>query len=88
MKKKTLWCVIGFCGRRADRAHIRTRGAGATWEEWEWIPLCRKHHIEQGQLGWAEFCARHHEPALELAARGWVFETIFGIIKLKREGEI
>lgn len=54
-----------------DRAHVRTRGAGAGWQEWEWIPLCRFHHIEQGRRGWWTFIKRHPMVMTALTERGW-----------------
>lgn len=54
-----------------DRAHVRTRGAGAGWEEWEFLPLCRFHHIKQGQLGWWKFVHRFPWVMKALEERGW-----------------
>jgi len=67
-----------------DRAHCRTRGSGAGWEDWEYIYLCRKDHILQGQIGWDRFTKRYPHLIKILASKGWMIEIIFGIPKLVR----
>lgn len=62
-------CVCGTYG--ADRAHIKTVGAGATWEDWEFVPLCRKCHIEQHKVGIKTFHDKHLGYQYALKARGW-----------------
>lgn len=69
-----------------DRAHLKTRGAGATWEPWEWLPLCRAHHVEQGQVGWKRFTDKFPSILGAVEQRGWVLIEIQGVWKLRREG--
>jgi hypothetical protein len=54
----------------SENAHVRSRGAGGTWEDV--IPLCPWHHREQHTVGLATFAARH-QIALETVAR-WYAE--------------
>ena len=67
-----------------DRAHIKTRGAGAGWEDWEYIYLCRTDHILQGQIGWYKFINKYPHLKRILKNKGWDIEIIFGIPKLVR----
>jgi len=75
-------CVCGEPG--ADRAHLRTRGAGAKNEWHEYIWLCRKHHIEQGNSGWKKFLDKHKEARPELSKRGWHLIQEFKVWKLRK----
>ena len=73
------------CGRTgSDRAHIKTRGAGAKWEDFEWLYLCRKHHQQQGQVGWFVFIVKYPVIELVLLSKGWKIEKVFGVNKLTR----
>ena len=76
------------CGKwgKMDRAHIRTRGAGAGWEPWEYLLLCRTHHIAQGGMGWSRFIEKYPHIAGELEKRGWEIVDVFGTPKLRRRG--
>lgn len=65
-----------------DRAHLKTRGSGAGWNDDEWILLCRAHHIQQGAIGWFSFCFKFPKVGYEIEKRGWYFEEIFGVMKL------
>ncbi len=67
-----------------DRAHIKTRGSGAGWDDDEWIPLCRAHHAMQGQIGWKLFTDRFPSITVALALKDWHLEQVFGIWKLKK----
>lgn len=77
-------CVL--CGIiPSDRAHIKTRGAGAGWEPDEYLHLCRWHHVEQGQIGWKKFCDKYPPMVTLLAIKGWTFTDRFGISKIVKE---
>lgn len=83
MFKEPKPCVI--CKREdSDRAHIKTRGAGAGNEDWEWLYLCRSHHQEQHRLGWHKFRMKHLVVSYELRIRGWETRMEFGVPKLRR----
>lgn len=70
-------CLV--CRRvEVDRAHIKTRGAGASWEFWEVMPLCRNCHIEQGQMGIVSFFKRFPPVRRYLEAMGWRLEDVIG----------
>lgn len=63
------------CGRKpCDPAHILTRGAGNDDVEWNVMPLCRLHHIEQGQIGWFKMKTRYIGVDMELFVKGWFFD--------------
>jgi hypothetical protein len=64
------------CGsrREVDPAHVRGRGAGGGDEEWNVMPLCRLHHMEQTAMGWDRFAERHPLIWLWLVKAGWGFE--------------
>jgi hypothetical protein len=68
-----------------DRAHLKTRGAGAGWGDDEWIALCRMHHVEQGQSGWHRFLLKYPAVADAIEKRGWEVREIFGVFKLVRK---
>lgn len=65
------------CGRRGcDPAHVKTRGSFAD-DDWDNVlPLCRRHHVEQGQIGWKRFSSKHPPVALALESRGWSFDDL------------
>jgi len=71
------------CGRRGcDPAHVLTRGAGNSDDETNVIALCRKHHTEQGQIGWRKFCHKFPSVELHLFAKGWTFDDRNRIVKV------
>jgi hypothetical protein len=52
--------VCAACwGSADDLHHIVSRGAGGTDEEWNLLPLCRRCHVDYGQLGWFLFVTRY-----------------------------
>lgn len=66
-------CLI--CGRApTDRCHIKSRGAGGTWEPDNVLLMCREHHVEQHRIGWARFALRYPVVFFALRSRGWEFE--------------
>jgi len=75
------------CGRFGimDRCHIRSRGAGAGWETWEFLILCRTHHVESGQVGWFNFCKKFPKILELLNEKGWDFVNQGGVQKLRRK---
>jgi hypothetical protein len=68
-----------------DRAHIKTRGSGAKWNDSEWMLLCRGHHVMQGAKGWKAMCDLFPNLEEELTKRGWEFIELNGIWKLRRK---
>jgi len=69
---------------QVDRAHIKTRGSGAGWEEWEYIYLCRFHHIEQSHLNWKRFTDKFPHLIPILAGKGWEIVFELGRWKTRR----
>jgi hypothetical protein len=67
-------CVVcGSCF--VERAHIKTRGSGAGWEDWEYVYLCRKDHQEQGQIGILTFMKKYPKYKKALEEKGWLVEN-------------
>jgi hypothetical protein len=79
------FCAACGTHSKIGRAHIRTRGAGAGWEDWEWIYLCRRHHQLQHVKGWAFICNAFPNVLGELKSKGWEIEEIFGVKKVVRK---
>lgn len=74
---KALPCVVcGVLG--CDPCHVATFGARGIEEEWSMIPMCRKHHTEQGDIGWIRMCAKHLGARAAFIERGWEFNTANG----------
>ncbi len=63
-------CTI--CAKPAERAHIKSRGAGAGWEDWEWVYLCRSHHVEQHKIGIITFIRKYPQFFSAIKAKGWI----------------
>jgi hypothetical protein len=82
--------MIGLCvacgyKRVIDRAHIKSKGAGGTWDEDNIIHLCRQHHQEQHQIGWPRFVEKYVRVERELDNKGWIMEVQFGVKRLIRK---
>jgi len=81
---RKLSCIV--CGKNppSDCCHIKTKGSGGPDSEWNLIPQCRKHHLEQGSKGWA-WMIEHYEPLRKhLDELGWNLEDN----KLKHWGDV
>lgn len=76
-------CVV--CGRpNPDRAHIRSRGAGGTWDEDNIMMLCRLHHREQHSIGIVTFALKYPAVMWELEEKGWKLDLALGRKKITR----
>jgi hypothetical protein len=69
---KTEPCMVGVgCFGPIDPAHIQSVGAGGS--DFQVVPLCRKHHSQQHQMGWTDFslevCGDAHKVALGLVLK-------------------
>jgi hypothetical protein len=84
-------CLVNICYGRdrcegvIDRAHLKTRGSGASWDEEMWVYLCRKHHTEQGAIAFNKFLRKYPYIETVLDAKGWELQTLFGITKLRKK---
>lgn len=67
-----------------DRAHVKSRKSGGTWDDFNIILLCRKHHVESHNIGWVKFVSKFPNVELELNKKGWVIESLFGRVRLIR----
>lgn len=74
------------CGliTEVDRAHIKTKKSGGTMDDWNIMLLCRRHHVEQHQIGIVTFTKKYLLVEEELQRKGWKVEEIFGQMKLVR----
>lgn len=68
---RSLPCCI--CGRIAEAAHVRSRGAGGT--DYQTVPLCHGHHMEQHTIGIKTFQARY---AIDLQAAAAFYVNHYG----------
>jgi hypothetical protein len=57
--------------RVVDVAHIKSRGSGGTDDEWNLMPLCRKHHTEQHTIGIISFIQKYLTVSIYLSDQGW-----------------
>ncbi len=83
MRKECL--VAHNCEGVIDRAHLKTRGSGASWDEEMWVYLCRKHHTEQGAIGFNNFLRKYPIVEIILDAKGWEIQRLFGVQKLRKK---
>lgn len=81
-------CAACGTNKDIDRAHIKTRGAGASWEFFEFIYLCRNHHIEQGARNWKHMVDKYPGVLPELTKRGWYLQNNFGVWKIRHKNII
>ena len=67
------------CGRLpSDAAHVRSKKSTGNDNAWNLIPLCRRDHQLQHQLGWLRFFAIYPEVKNHLMLKGWMFESLNG----------
>lgn len=79
-------CSIRGCkSQPTDRAHIKSKGAGGTWDEWNIIHFCRDHHQMQHAFGWFRMCDKFPEVKEQLTSRGYKFVNEFGVMRLRRK---
>jgi hypothetical protein len=66
-------CLV--CGSKpSDPAHIQSRGAGGDDTDQNVMPLCRRHHTEQGQIGITTFANKYLSVKLYLESKGWYWD--------------
>lgn len=58
-----------------DRCHIKSKGAGGTWDEYNIILMCRLKHVEQHTIGWNKFIEKHPHMKLDFQEKGWEFDS-------------
>ena len=76
------------CGKaKTDKAHIKSKGAGGTMDDWNIVPLCRFHHQIQHAYGWAKFLDANPDARTALEQKGWKIEEEFGVRRLRRDSE-
>jgi hypothetical protein len=79
-------CVA--CGKaETDKAHIRSKGAGGTMDDWNIVRLCRFHHQIQHAYGWAKFLDANPDARSALEQKGWKIEEEFGVRRIRRDSE-
>lgn len=76
-------CVI--CGDPSSTAaHIQSKGAGGSDEEWNLLALCFKDHRYSHDHGWKALIDLHPNVEDILRAKGWELVEEFGRWRLKR----
>lgn len=74
---KTRPCCIGIgCLGQTTPAHIGTYGASRIDAEWNIMPLCVKHHNEQGAIGILTFFKKYPRALAHITAKGWTFNFL------------
>lgn len=73
-------CLV--CGQQAETAHIKSRGAGGSDIPENLLPLCRRHHSEQHQIGFVRFSRKYSRVAWKLLELGWEVVNVLGVEKL------
>lgn len=70
---KSLACLVQgrMCFGPVDPAHIRSRGSGGPDEEFNLVPLCRRHHSIQHKIGWFQMMDIYPQVKEALLRRGW-----------------
>jgi 5-methylcytosine-specific restriction endonuclease McrA len=68
-------CIICFKDGPSDACHIKSKGSGGPDKEWNVLPMCRKCHGAQHQLGVVTFYEKIPMYRLALRARGWTIEN-------------
>ena len=67
---KELPCLV--CGSLpSDPCHLRTFKVTQSDHPANMIPMCRKHHNEQHQIGWKRMIQKYFKLALDIRALGW-----------------
>lgn len=73
----TMKCVI--CNvQGVDIHHIWRRKSGGTDDNWNLIPLCRKHHTEIHTLGEVTSCVKYESYHQAKIERGWEYDILSG----------
>lgn len=75
--KKCIACGHTPC----DPCHIKSFGSGGPDEEWNLIPLCRKHHSESHTIGWRKFAGKYAAVWIYLDERGWYFDPFGKVLR-------
>jgi len=76
------------CGRRGcDPCHIKSKGSGGGDFDWNLLSLCRNHHIEQHKIGWFKFCQKYPKVEKQLISQGWIFQNVFGVVRLVQNNQ-
>jgi hypothetical protein len=70
-------CLV--CGKKpSDACHIRTKKASGIDEEFNLMPLCRKHHQEQHRKGILTFLVEQPKVFSYIVQQGWSVEFVNG----------
>jgi len=65
-----------------DRAHVKTQATGGTWDDFNILLLCRRHHVEQHTIGWIKFMRKWPRVYRALNDKGWRIVDAQGVEKL------
>lgn len=60
------------CGyHRSDPCHIKTLKSGGPDAEFNIVPMCRQHHVEQHKIGWDSMRRKYPRLDTHMALMGW-----------------
>lgn len=77
-KYKFKYCLA--CGTKpSEPCHIHTVGSRSPDAEWNVVPFCRTHHVQQHSEGWPFMYATYPEVYIFLKEKGWVFDDHGGL---------
>lgn len=65
-------CVI--CKDPSDPAHIKSKGSGGPDADFNLIPFCRLHHVEQHAKGFIHMSQKYPEVWSYLRRRSWYID--------------
>lgn len=72
-KTRTMPCLV--CQHSyVDACHVISKGAGGPDEQWNLMPLCRAHHIQQHQQGLGTFLYYNFRVKQYLIQQGWIVD--------------
>lgn len=77
-------CLV--CGDRpSEFCHVQTYATTLKDDPSNGVQLCRRHHIEQGQIGIVTFAEKYPQYLEKVNELGFKIVEVFGVKKLRRE---
>lgn len=67
-----------ICLKPSDPCHIKTFATVLGDDEWNLMPLCRVHHVEQHKIGIISFIKKYPIIGIYLKRKGWSLEELHG----------
>lgn len=77
-------CLVCF-SLNPDRAHIKTKGSGGSFDDWNIMLLCRFCHQEQHKIGIITFIEKYDSVKTYVESKGWEIVSINNFKRLIRK---